>query len=95
MQGHRCDDLCGRRLPLSPRLAPLLCLTAALHPPAMLPTADAQRLLSAAGSGQDSARRAAAQGPRAEEWAEMREPAQEADLALELVTVEVTTEVIV
>lgn len=37
----------------------------------------------------------ASQGPpRAEEWAEMREPAQEADLALELVTVEVTTEVI-
>lgn len=61
---------------------------------AMHPTADAQCLLPELGSGQESARRAAAQGLRAEEWAEMRELAQEADLALELVTVEVTVEVI-
>lgn len=80
---------------LSPGFAPLLCLTTALLP-AWLCTP--QVTLSACslqpGSGQETARRVAAQGPWAEEWAELRELVQEADLALELVTAEATAEVI-
>ena len=47
-----------------------------------------------AGSGKETARRVAAQGPLAEVWAELREPAQETDLARELVTAEATVEAV-
>lgn len=84
----------GTPAPAARGLLPLLRLTAALLP-AWLCTP--QATLSACslqpGSGQETARRLAAQGPWAEERAELWVLEQEADLALELVTVEVTAEV--
>lgn len=59
----------------------------------MHPTGLPECLLPA-GSGKETTTRVAAQGPLAEVWAELREPAKETDLALELATAEATVEAV-